>query len=78
MRPATTRSENVSERARRDLSPNPTQNSKTNKNEDSELARGDLLSDLPEWLQEFRENLVEERVPEHRAPALVVSHLKNQ
>ena len=23
-------------------------------------------SDIPEWLQEFRENLVDDRVPEHR------------
>ena len=29
--------------------------------------RGDpLYSDSPEWLQEFRENLVDDRVPEHR------------
>ena len=25
-----------------------------------------LCSDIPEWLQEFRENLVDDRVPEHR------------
>ena len=41
-----------------------------NKNEDPERARGDLLRDLPESLEEFTENLVEERVPAHRdAPA---------
>ena len=40
------------------------------KNEDNEPARGNPLSDLPEWLQEFRKNLVKESVPEHRdAPA---------
>ena len=34
---------------------------KTNKNEDLDLERGDLLnSDIPEWLQEFRENLVDD------------------
>ena len=27
---------------------------------------GSPYSDIPEWLQEFRENLVDERVPEHR------------
>ena len=42
MRPATMRSESVSERA-----------------------QGDPLPELPEWLQEFKENLVEESVPEH-------------
>ena len=28
--------------------------------------RGDPLRDLPEWLEEFKENLVDGRVPEHR------------
>ena len=36
------------------------------KNEDHEQVRGDPCSDIPEWLQDFRENLVDERVPEHR------------
>ena len=37
--------------------------SKTNKNEDHELERRDLLcSDILEWPQEFRENLVDDRV----------------
>ena len=40
---------------------------KPNKNEDHEQVRGDpLCSEIPEWLQEFRENLVDDRVPEHR------------
>ena len=44
-------------------------NRETNKDED-ETARGDLLRDLPEWLEEFTENLVDERVPAHKdAPA---------
>ena len=44
-----------------------TQIQKPNKNEDHDLERRDLLnSDIPEWLQEFRENLVDERVPERR------------
>ena len=44
----------------------PTKNPKPNKNEDHDQERGDLChSDIPEWLQEFRENLVDERVPEH-------------
>ena len=46
---------------------NPTKNLKTNKNEDHDLERRDpLCSDIPEWLREFIENLVDDRVPEHR------------
>ena len=41
-------------------------NPKPNKNKDHDLERGDLfLSDIPEWLQEFRENLADDKVPEH-------------
>ena len=37
------------------------------KNEDHDQERRDPChSDIPEWLQEFGENLVDERVPEHR------------
>ena len=40
---------------------------KPNKNEDHEKERRDpFCSDILEWLQEFRENLVDDRVPEHR------------
>ena len=35
----------------------------TNKNEDDEELRSELLRDLPDWLQEFKENLVDEIVP---------------
>ena len=43
-----------------------TKNPKPNKNEDHDQQRGDLChSDIPEWLQEFRENIVDDRVPEH-------------
>ena len=41
--------------------------SQNQKNENHEQVRGDpSYSDIPEWLQEFRENLVDDRVPEHR------------
>ena len=33
-----------------------------------------LSSEIPEWLQEFRENLVDERVPEHRDSHASSSH----
>ena len=35
---------------------------------------GDPFSDIPEWLQEFRENLVDERVLEHRDSHTRSSH----
>ena len=63
MRPETTRSESTSSQARGDLSPEPTEIEK--KIEDTESARGDLLRDMPDWSEEFTENLVDERVPEH-------------
>ena len=45
----------------------PTKNPKPNKNEDHDQERRDLChSDTPEWVQEFRENLVDDRAPEHR------------
>ena len=52
----------------------PTKIPKPNKNEDHEQVRGDPYSDIPEWLQEFRENLVNDRVPEHRDSHASFSH----
>ena len=53
----------------------PTKTPKPNKNEDHEQVRGDpYYSDIPEWLQEFRENLVDDRVPEHRDSHANSSH----
>ena len=37
-------------------------------------SRAPLSSEIPEWLQEFRENLVDERVPEHRDSHASSSH----
>ena len=55
--------------------PKPTKNPKPNKNENHEKERGDLLnSGIPEWLQEFRENLVDDRVPERRDSHASSSH----
>ena len=57
------------------LLPKPTKNPKPNKNENHEKERCDpLCSDIPEWLQEFRENLVDDRVPEHRDSHASSSH----
>ena len=36
-----------------------------NQNEDNERVRGSPLRDLPEWLEESTENLVDDGVPEH-------------
>ena len=69
-RPASTRNESKSSQARGDLLLEPTETENTHENQDTELARRGLLRDLPEWLQEFLENLVGERVPVHTdAPA---------
>ena len=70
--------ERADEHERRNPVQDPTKNSKTNKNEDHEHERSDpSYSEIPEWLQEFRENLVDESVPEFhgaRVPVLSDSH----
>ena len=45
------------------LSLEPTETENTDKNKDTEPVWRDLSRDLPEWLWEFTENLVDERVP---------------
>ena len=73
--PVSESSEHVERKERGDLLTKPTNNPKPNKNEDHDLERGDLYhSDIPEWLQEFRENLVDDRVPEHRDSHVSSSH----
>ena len=65
--PVSVSSEHVERKERRDPFTKPTKNPKPNKNEDHEKERRDpFCSDIPEWLQEFRENLVDDRVPECR------------
>ena len=55
--------------------PKPTKNPKPNKNENHDIERGDpLYSDIAEWLQEFRENLVDDRVLESRDSHASSSH----
>ena len=36
------------------------------KNDENEEVRGNLSHYLPEWLEEFKDNLVDDSVPEHR------------
>ena len=38
-----------------------------NENDDNEEVRGNSSHGFPEWLEEFKENFVEESVPEHRS-----------
>ena len=50
------------------------QNPKPNKYETTMERRDPLCADIPEWLQEFRENLVDDEVPEHRDSHASSSH----
>ena len=73
--PVSVSSEHVERKERGDPLTKPTKNPKPNKNEDHELERGGpLYSDIPEWLQEFRGNLVDDRVPERRDSHASSSH----
>ena len=73
--PAAVSSKHVERKERRDPLTKPTKNPKPNKNEDHALERRDPChSDIPEWLQEFRENFVDDRVPEHRDSHATSSH----
>ena len=73
--PVSVSSTHVERKERGDPLTKPTNNPKPNKNEDHDLQRRDLLcSEILEWLQEFRENLVDDRVPEHRDSHASSSH----
>ena len=73
--PVSVSSEHVERKERGDPLTKPTKNPKPNKNEDHELERVDpYYSERQEWLQEFRENLVADRVPKHRDSHASSSH----
>ena len=56
----------------------PTKNPKPNQNEDHDQKRRDLYySDIPEWLQELREHIVDDRVHEHRDSHASSSHVSS-
>ena len=61
--PVQERSGSTSEELRGNLLHTPTETENQNKNEGPEDVQSDLLHDLPDWLQEFRENLVDESGP---------------
>ena len=48
------------------MSHGPAETKNPNKNHDNEEVRGTSSHDLPEWLEGFQDNLVDESVPEHR------------
>ena len=52
----------------------PTKNPKPNKEDTSIERRDPLCAEIPEWPQEFTENLVDDRVPEHRNSHASSSH----
>ena len=69
------RGDQYSSETSEELLTEPTRNPKTNKNQDHERVRRDPChSDIPEWLQEFRENLVDDRVPGCRDSHASSSH----
>ena len=61
--PVPERSGSTSEELRGILQHKPTENETKNKNERREEVQSDLLHDLPDWLQDSREILVDERSP---------------
>ena len=73
--PASIRSESEDRRARGDPLHRPGEFPKFDENMDQEPSRRNPLhSDIPDWLQEFTENLVDERVLEHRDSHSSSSH----
>ena len=61
--PTTERSGSTSEEQRRNPLHESTETENQNKNEGREEVQSDQSHDLPDWLQEFKENLVDERNP---------------
>ena len=73
--PTSVSSSHVERKERGDPLTKPTKNPKPSKNENHEKERCDpLYSDILAWLQEFRENLVDDRVPERTDSHASSSH----
>ena len=66
--PASTRSDSTGciEAAWGDPSLGPAETENPNENRDDYGAQGDPLRDLPDWFEEFTENVVDGSVPEHK------------
>ena len=56
----------MSEESRGNPSRGSAETENTNKNEDDEELRSELLQDVLEWLQDFKENLVDKNVQPHQ------------
>ena len=56
----------MSDGVRGNSSRGPAETEHPNKNDDNEEVRSDPLRNLPKWLEEFKDNLVDDSVPEHR------------
>ena len=56
----------MSEELRETRCKNPTETVNKNENEDDEELRSELLQDLPDWLQDFKENMVDKSVRPHQ------------
>ena len=63
----------MSEEVQGNLSHGRAENEKPIKNDDNETVRGNPSLDLPEWLEELKDNVVDGSVPEHR-DASISSH----
>ena len=61
--PVPERSGSTSEELRENPLHKPTETENKNRNEGREELRGGILHDLPDWLQDFRDNLVDESSP---------------
>ena len=67
--PATERSETMSEESRGNPWRGSAEAENTNKNEDDEELRSELLQDVSEWLQDFKERLVKNVQPHQYSPS---------
>ena len=63
----------MSDEVRGDSSRGPAESENPQKNDDEEV-RGDSSRDLPEWLEEFKENLVVDGVPELSGKHSIFTH----
>ena len=74
---ATERSGSMSEESRGNPSRGSAETENTIINEDDEELRSELLQDVPEWLQDFKENLVDKNVQPHQYSQKFFSRLSN-
>ena len=66
----------MSDGVRGNSSCGPAETENLNKN-DNEGVRRDPVRDLPQWLEEFKENLLDDSVPEHREEQITKYSVKD-